>query len=76
MKLGREITQNGSRGRQDFWNVELIVSRLLGAGNIMKPLLMQKIMQDTREKFSGGAGDNVSCESAEQYVHAESQESN
>ena len=40
----------------------------------MIQLLVQKIMQDTRERLTEGAGNNVSCESAGQYVHAESQE--
>jgi len=29
-----EEVNSFKRGRQDFWNVELIVSRLLGAGNM------------------------------------------
>jgi len=43
-----EEVNSFKRRRQDFWNVELIVSRLLGAGNIIIKILVQKVMQDTQ----------------------------
>jgi len=45
-----EEVNSFKRGRQDFWNVELIVSRLLGAGNMTIQILVEEVMQDTQEK--------------------------